>query len=132
MVGTTAAWTPERRARQADRIRQTRPWRHSTGPKTSAGKKKSSQNAARFRNDPEARIAYDLTQQFLSTGFVPPALGELWLAAYLNPIGDEFWNDMLGLPGASIEGLAEEPVDLFDFEIDYLPGNGEHDDWLWC
>lgn len=31
-------WTPERRARQAALIRTWRPWEHSSGPKTQAGK----------------------------------------------------------------------------------------------
>ena len=31
-------WTPERRARQAERIKQWRPWNRSTGPKTTEGK----------------------------------------------------------------------------------------------
>lgn len=44
-MGTKSAWTPERRARQAERIRSTRPWEQSTGPKTEAGKAISSQNA---------------------------------------------------------------------------------------
>jgi len=38
-------WTPERRARQGELIRQWRPWEKSTGPKTEAGKRAVSQNA---------------------------------------------------------------------------------------
>jgi hypothetical protein len=38
-------WTPERRARQAELIRSWRPWEHSTGPKSDAGKSASSRNA---------------------------------------------------------------------------------------
>jgi len=38
-------WTPERRARQAELIRQWRPWERSTGARTPEGKAKSSQNA---------------------------------------------------------------------------------------
>lgn len=38
-------WTPERRARQAERIRQWKPWEKSTGPRTEAGKAASNQNA---------------------------------------------------------------------------------------
>lgn len=37
-------WTPEARARQAQRIREWQPWRKSTGPVTSKGKKKSAKN----------------------------------------------------------------------------------------
>jgi len=44
-MGTKSAWTPERRARQAQIIRETRPWNHSTGPRTEKGKAISSQNA---------------------------------------------------------------------------------------
>lgn len=38
-------WTPERRARQAARIRLWAPWGRSTGPKTLTGKAKSARNA---------------------------------------------------------------------------------------
>ncbi len=38
-------WTPERRARQAELIRQWRPWERSTGPKSVGGKAAVSQNA---------------------------------------------------------------------------------------
>ena len=38
-------WTPERRARQAEMIRQWRPWEQSTGPVTAAGKAKAAANA---------------------------------------------------------------------------------------
>ena len=44
-MGTKSAWTPERRARQAEIIRRTKPWESSTGPKTEVGKAASSQNA---------------------------------------------------------------------------------------
>lgn len=40
-------WTPERRARQAELIRQWQPWASATGPKTEAGKAVSSRNALR-------------------------------------------------------------------------------------
>jgi len=38
-------WTSERRARQAELIRQWRPWEKSTGPKSNEGKARASQNA---------------------------------------------------------------------------------------
>ena len=38
-------WTQERRARQAALIRTWRPWECSTGPRTAAGKVRSSRNA---------------------------------------------------------------------------------------
>lgn len=44
-VGTKSAWTPERRARQAQLIQRAKPWEHSTGPKTEAGKATSARNA---------------------------------------------------------------------------------------
>jgi hypothetical protein len=40
-------WTLERRARQAARIRLAQPWRHSTGPRTPAGKARVAMNALR-------------------------------------------------------------------------------------
>jgi hypothetical protein len=40
-------WPPERRARQAARARLARPWRHSTGPRTEAGKARVAMNALR-------------------------------------------------------------------------------------
>ena len=38
-------WTPEQRQQQAQRIRQSKPWVHSTGPRSVAGKQASSHNA---------------------------------------------------------------------------------------
>lgn len=40
-------WTDERRAKQAQAIRQWQPWRASTGPVTPEGKARSSQNASK-------------------------------------------------------------------------------------
>jgi hypothetical protein len=40
-------WTPERRARQAESIRLSQPWRHSTGPRTEAGKARVAMNSLR-------------------------------------------------------------------------------------
>lgn len=39
------AWTKERRKKQAENCRQSKPWEHTTGPKTAEGKKRVSQNA---------------------------------------------------------------------------------------
>ena len=50
IVGTKSAWTPERRARQAEIIRKTKPWLKSTGPKTEEGKAISSRNALMHPN----------------------------------------------------------------------------------
>jgi hypothetical protein len=38
-------WTDERRKRQAERIRAQKPWEKSTGPRSEAGKARSSLNA---------------------------------------------------------------------------------------
>ncbi|NUA28668.1 hypothetical protein FCJ59_18120 [Cupriavidus basilensis] len=38
-------WTPERRAKQAEAIRQWAPWKQSTGPRSTAGKAIASGNA---------------------------------------------------------------------------------------
>jgi hypothetical protein len=40
-----SSWTPERRARQAELIRTWRPWKQSTGPRSSDGKERVSRNA---------------------------------------------------------------------------------------
>ena len=37
-------WTPDRRARQSARVRETQPWRHATGPRSEAGKARSKMN----------------------------------------------------------------------------------------
>jgi len=54
-----SAWTPERKARQAEMMRRLRPWEKSTGPKTSKGKAKSSGNARKhgLRSQPAKDIA---------------------------------------------------------------------------
>ena len=38
-------WTPERRARQAEKIKAWRPWERSTGPRTAGGKAICARNA---------------------------------------------------------------------------------------
>ena len=64
----TREWTPERRAAQAGRIRATKPWLKSTGPKTAAGKKRSSLNALkhgeRCNGARELRKALRLNREF--------------------------------------------------------------------
>lgn len=47
-MGTASAWTPERRATQAARIRRLKPWEKSTGPRTEKGKAQSSRNAFNY------------------------------------------------------------------------------------
>jgi len=55
-MGTTKAWTPERRAKQAEAIRRWQPWANSTGPRTTEGKARSSRNADKGIADFQARI----------------------------------------------------------------------------
>ncbi len=45
MKSKTRGWPPERRKRQAEIIRETKPWTKSTGPKTEEGKEKVKMNA---------------------------------------------------------------------------------------
>ena len=40
-------WTPEARKKQADQTRRAKPWLHSTGPRTAAGKAKVAGNSLR-------------------------------------------------------------------------------------
>ena len=40
-------WTTERRSRQAELIRNWKPWKQSTGPRTQVGKSKSARNGDR-------------------------------------------------------------------------------------
>ncbi len=44
-MGAKSAWTEERRARQAELIRETKPWEKATGPISVAGKARSARNA---------------------------------------------------------------------------------------
>lgn len=82
-MGTSASWTPERRARQREAIRRWRPWRSSTGPITPAGKARSARNAEILRRDPEKRAAFILVRDFLRHGQMTSELGVLLLAADL-------------------------------------------------
>jgi hypothetical protein len=52
-MGTSSAWTPERRAKQAAAIRKWQPWDKSTGPTTAEGKRRASQNAKLPPKSPE-------------------------------------------------------------------------------
>ena len=48
-------WTPERRARQAELIKQWQPWKNSTGPISTEGKAKASGNAWKGGIRPQLR-----------------------------------------------------------------------------
>lgn len=52
---TASAWTPERRARQAELIHTWRPWQASTGPRSDAGKARTSRNACK-PNSPRRQL----------------------------------------------------------------------------
>lgn len=58
-MGTKEAWTPERRVRQAEFIRRTKPWEQSTGPTSHDGKAISARNAYKgdIYHDACARLA---------------------------------------------------------------------------
>ena len=49
-------WTPEARQRQAELIRSWKPWEHSTGAKTEAGKAIVSQNRQKSLDRARAEI----------------------------------------------------------------------------
>ena len=48
-------WSPERRAKQSQAIRQWKPWARSTGPKSIEGKERVSRNAWQGGHRPEFR-----------------------------------------------------------------------------
>jgi hypothetical protein len=56
-MGTRIAWTAERRARQREIIRGTRPWRFSTGPTSAEGKRRASRNAVRSPRASDPRLS---------------------------------------------------------------------------
>lgn len=60
----TNGWTPERRARQAELIRQWQPWAKSTGPTSEEGKVVASRNAYKGGFRPQLReLAKALKEQ---------------------------------------------------------------------
>jgi len=57
-VEQARGWTAERRARQAEAIRNWKPWQQSTGPRTSEGRAKASRNA--FKGAKRAKLRTEL------------------------------------------------------------------------
>ncbi len=53
-------WTDEQRQTQAERCQQLQPWKHSTGPKSVAGKRKVSQNPRKSASYEMAEALNDL------------------------------------------------------------------------
>jgi hypothetical protein len=51
-------WPPERRKKQAERIRNQQPWKQSTGPRTETGRVKTARNAYKhgFRSTDMERV----------------------------------------------------------------------------
>lgn len=45
MGNSASGWSPERRQRQSQAIKEWKPWNQSTGPKSAVGKAQVSQNA---------------------------------------------------------------------------------------
>jgi len=45
MGNSASGWSPERRQRQSQAIKEWKPWSQSTGPKSAAGKAQVSKNA---------------------------------------------------------------------------------------
>ena len=45
MGNSASGWSPERRQRQSQAIKEWKPWSQSTGPKSAAGKAQVSRNA---------------------------------------------------------------------------------------
>ena len=59
------SWTPERRAKQSQAIRQWKPWEQATGAKTPEGKAVVSRNAFKGGHRPYLRqLARELTEEF--------------------------------------------------------------------
>ena len=55
-VAAKAGWTPERRAKQAQRIRLWQPWQRSTGPRTERGKARVAINPLKHGGRSRAHI----------------------------------------------------------------------------
>ena len=62
-------WTPERRARMAQQIKNWQPWQHSTGAKTAEGKARCSQNANKGRGALMAELRQAMRELKAETEF---------------------------------------------------------------
>ena len=62
-------WTPEQRARQADKIRQWQPWDKSTGARTAEGKAVSSRNALKGGLKLHIRAMVKVSMPFCGRGW---------------------------------------------------------------
>ena len=114
-MGLVSNWTPERRARQAEIIRCVKPWTRSTGPRTVAGKAKSSMNA--MLSPERARIRLlDTVLRLVTKDPYSPMLPVLW-AEINRGSGEVNWEEV----AADSATPWPENVDLFDF-------HGDHDD----
>lgn len=124
-MGTRSAWSAERRARQAEIIRCTKPWKHSTGPRTPEGKANSSQNASAFRKNPKEGRIYDALQLLIENPC--SAMSPVLWAEIESATPDVDWEKIeadIAMPMVDDE-LYD---DLFDFPLNDLPGDGEHAD----
>ena len=59
-------WTPERKAKQSELIRQWKPWQHSTGAKTVEGKAIVAKNAVKYKFFTSFK---DITYKDIAKGF---------------------------------------------------------------
>lgn len=64
LVMAARKWTPEQRAAQANKIREWRPWQHSTGARTPHGKAIVSRNAYRGGMRPFLRLINSTCNMF--------------------------------------------------------------------
>lgn len=88
-------WTAEKRAEQAGVIQQRKPWEHTTGPKTQAGKARSSQNAYKhgYRGQDYAELLVLLRQQELYRRYVHRKM-QIWYEWCANNPGMETLQDL--------------------------------------
>lgn len=91
-----SVWTPERRAAAAERARRLKPSRFSTGPKTAAGKARSSLNAWKHgfycKGAKDLRSALRRHNQFLkdiNKMIVAARRGNLLAPSAYPPFGDK-------------------------------------------